>query len=115
MKKLSLLFFAFILVTLSSFQLVSTQIKIQVLNNLGKPEWGVKVRIFKTEEDYNTDKNAIEEQFTDKKGHVNFKDLQTVSYYISASKDLKTNASNGVKSEILKEKMINKMTVVIND
>lgn len=115
MKRFTFLLITFLFVTLSSFQLISTQLKIQVLNNLGKAEWGVKVKIFKTEEDYNTEKNAIEEQFTDKKGYVNFKNLETIPYYILAVKDTKSNAANGVKSDPLKEKTINKMTVVISE
>lgn len=115
MKKLSLLLITLFSITLLSFQLISTQIKIKVLNNLGATEEGVRIRLFKTEEDYKTEKNTVQEHYTDKKGMVSFKDLEPIPYYINAVKDSKTNAGNGEKSDSLKANMFNKMTVIISE
>jgi uncharacterized protein (DUF2141 family) len=115
MKKVYVLMLAIILLGLSSFQIISTQLKITVINNLGKTEEGVRVRLFKTEEDYNTEKNIVQEHYTDKKGVVIFKNLEAREYYINAVKDNKTNAGNGEKTEVLKDRMITKVTVVIQE
>lgn len=103
------------LITLSSFQIITTQLKIKVINNLGKTEEGVRVRLFKTEEDYNSEKNMVEEHYTDAKGFVTFKNLEPIAYYINAVKDAKTNAGNGEKTDVLKEKQVNKITVIIQE
>jgi hypothetical protein len=100
---------------LTGFQVLSTQLKINVRNNLGKAEEGVKVRIYLKEEDYNKDQNFVQEHYTDAKGNVSFKELQTVRYYINAVKDTKTNAGNGVISDSLKEFKVNKMLVIIQE
>mgnify|MGYP002777099115 CR=1 FL=1 len=100
---------------LMSFQIITTQVKIKVMNNLGKVEEGVRVRLYKTEEDYKSEKNMVEEHYTDAKGYVTFKNLDPIAYYINAVKDNKNNYGNGEKTEPLKEKQINKMTVIIQE
>ena len=115
MKK-SILFISIIAsFLLMGFQIFGTQLKVNVRSNLGKPEEGVKVRIYLKEEDYNSDKNFVQEHYTDVKGNVSFKELNPTKYYISAVKDTKTNAANGVVSDTLKEYKINKMLIIIQE
>jgi len=100
---------------LVSFQIITTSLKLTVINNLGKEEEGVRVRLFKTEADYKAEKNAVDEHYTDKKGVVSFKGLEPIPYYINAVKDKKNNYGNGELTDSLKEKQMNKLKVVIQD
>jgi uncharacterized protein (DUF2141 family) len=115
MKKGIILFTVILSLLLMGFQVLSTQLKLNIRNNLGKPEEGVKVRIYVNEEDYNKDQNYVQEHYTDSKGNVSFKELNPIKYYISAVKDNKTNAGNGVVTDILKEFKVNKMLVIIQE
>ena len=119
MKKQIIAFFAVLGIILISneiySQLIKTQLRLSVKNNLGKEEEGVRVRLYATEEDYKAEKNMVQEHYTNRKGIVVFKDLQPIKYYINAVKDNKTNYGNGEVSEPLKEKQINQMLVIINE
>ncbi len=115
MKKIILLFTLAISIALFSFQIITTSLKLTVINNLGKEEEGVRVRLFKTEADYKAEKNAIDEHYTDKKGVVHFKGLEPIPYYINAVKDKKNNYGNGELTDSLKDKQVNKIKVVIQD
>ncbi len=115
MKKTFIYMASGLAILLMAFQIISTQIKMKVMNNLGKEEEGVRVRLYKSEEDYKAEKNLVEEHYTDKKGMVAFKNLEPIPYYINAVKDKKNNYGNGELTDSLKEKEINKITVVIQD
>ena len=111
MKKLSFL----ILFTplLFGFQIIKTQLAVTVRNELGNIEEGASVMLFEREEDYKSEKNAVAEGVTDKKGIVKFKDLKAIAYYIIVRKDDKDNAGGGEQTSKLEGNKINKITVVI--
>lgn len=115
MKKALLILSLGVSIFVMSFQIISTQIKLTVLNNLGKEEEGVRVRLYKNEADYKAEKNAVDEHYTDKKGVVSFKSLEPIPYYINAVKDNKNNYGNGELTDSLKKNQINKIKIVIQD
>lgn len=115
MKKEFTISIVFLAIGLMSFQFFSTSIKIMVLNNLGKEEEGVRVRLYKTADDYKSEKNKVDEHYTDKKGNVTFKNLEPIPYYINAVKDNMTNAGNAELSDSLKKEMLNKMKIIISE
>ena len=95
-------------------QLLPTNLKIVVRNELGNVEEGVSVQLFATKADYEKEENAVTEALlTDKKGAVKFKDLKTTSYYILATKDDKNNYGAGVQTDKLEAGKLNKVTVII--
>lgn len=115
MKK-NILIVAISMIAIVAFsQLITTQLKLTILNNLGKEEEGVRVRLYKTEADYKAEKNQIDEHYTDKKGVVSFKNLEPIPYYINAVKENKNNYGNAEVTDSLKEKQINKVKVIISD
>ena len=95
-------------------QLLPTNLKITVRNELGNVEEGASVRLFATKADYEKEENAVTEALlTDKKGVVKFKDLKTIPYYILATKDEKNNYGAGVQTDRLESGKVNKVTVII--
>ncbi len=91
-----------------------TSLSITVIDNLGNFVEGATVTIYETEEDYRNSVNpAAEPQLTDKKGRVKFKNLKSVSYYIHAIHNDKTNIGEGVQTAPLTEGKLNKVNTVI--
>lgn len=101
------------LLLMSAQLLIKTQIVITVRNELGNTEEGVKVQLYKNEEDYKAEKNVAFEGVTDKKGVVRFKDLKAITYFLLARKDDKDNFGGGEQTGKLEEGRINKVTVII--
>lgn len=101
---------------LSSFsgQLLKTNLKITVRNDLGNLEEGVSVQLFSSEEDYREEKDPVTEiLLTDDKGVVKFKDLEPKVYFVNAEKDDKNNIGAGVATQKLDEGKTNKVTIII--
>ncbi|MDX2189033.1 MAG: hypothetical protein SFY32_04150 [Bacteroidota bacterium] len=98
-----------------SFQIVSTQIKFTVLNNLGKPVEGARVRVYEKEEDYKKDQNYEQQVLTNEKGIAHFKKLKVMPYYVNVVKDNMNNWGNGEKTDTLVGNTFNKMTIVIQE
>lgn len=107
------LFAIVLLVSLSGFQIIKTQLTLTVRNELGNTEAGVTVQLYETEEDYKAEQNAVATGTTDAKGVVKFKELKAVSYFILARKDDKDNFGGGEQTGKLEANRINKATVVI--
>ncbi|HOX83235.1 MAG TPA: hypothetical protein PLJ60_13685 [Chryseolinea sp.] len=102
-----------LLVALSSFQIIKTQIAITVRNEVGNTEAGVKIMLFETEDDYVKETNVVAEGETDDKGVVKFKELKATSYFVIARKGDKDNSGGGEKIGTLQANRINKVTIVI--
>ena len=106
---ITLVLFAF-----NSNQLFNTSLKINVRNELGNIEEGVAVQLFGNEKDYREEKNAVTEKlFTDKKGNVTFKELESKIYFVNASNGDKNNVGAGVETAKLEESKMNKVTIII--
>lgn len=112
MKKTIYLLVALVLV-LTAFQIIKTQLVVTVVNELGNKEAGASVQLFETEEDYTKETNAAAEAVTDAKGVARFKDLKAIPYYIIVRKENRDNAGGGEKTDKLEGGRINKITVVI--
>jgi len=102
-----------LLIALSAFQIIKTQIAITIRNDVGNTEAGVKVMLYEREEDYTKEVNVVAEGETDEKGVVKFKDLKAISYYVIARKGDMDNSGGGEQTGKLEEKRINKVTIVI--
>lgn len=119
MKKYSLIFGLFCLVTLSAFhlapeQLFNTSLRITVLNELGNPVPEAEVNLYHNLEDYRQEENpAAETQTTDKKGRVKFGKLDPEVYFVDAKKGDMSNAGAGVATDTLREGRINKVNIII--
>jgi len=97
-------------------QLLSTKLKITVVDALGNIVPDAKVRIFKNEADYTKEVNDVQEfQLTNSKGQVTFKKLTPASYYILVVKDDLNNADGGSIVESLQKGKVNKVNIVITD
>ncbi|WP_088124943.1 carboxypeptidase-like regulatory domain-containing protein [Roseivirga misakiensis] len=120
MKRLILLsLIAFSTIAISNdaeAQILSTKLKITVVDELGNVVPDAKVILFANEADYNKEVNPVQPfKLTDSKGRVTFKKLDTKSYYIIVRKGDKDNSGGGeVVSKLVKGK-VNKANIVISD
>lgn len=97
-------------------QILSTKLKITVVDALGNIVPDAKVRIFKSEADYTKEVNDVQPfKLTNSKGQVTFKKLGAVSYYILVEKDDLNNADGGSIVEALQKGKVNKVNIVITD
>lgn len=97
-------------------QILSTKLKITVVDALGNVVQDAKVRIFKNEADYNKEANDLQEfQLTNAKGQVTFKKLEEASYYILVRKGDLDNTNGGSIVDTLKKGKVNKVNIVITD
>lgn len=94
-------------------QLLSTSLRITIINELGNIEEDTKVTLYKTQEDFEEETNAIDSAMTDKKGRVTFKNLEPIIYFVSAVKEKKNNYGAGTQTSPLTEGKINKVNIVI--
>jgi len=115
MKKIiTALLIVFVASAFKSDQLFKTNLKISVRNELGNTVEGVSIQLYPTEKDYREETNpSTDLMMTNSKGEVKFKDLEPVAYFINAENGDKNNIGAGVKTDILEEGKLNKITVII--
>src|SRR5690606_41718257 len=94
-------------------QLLSTSLRITVLNELGNIEEGATVVLYKTEEDYEEGANAVATGETDKKGRVNFKNLEPIIYFVHAENGERNNYGAGIQTTPLTEGKMNRVNIII--
>jgi len=98
----------------ASGQLITTTLKITVLNDLGNPVDSVKVTLYASEKDYLESKNpVVPPAYTDAKGVVRFKNLEPRSYFVDAEKGDLSNAGGGVQTQKLDQRKANKVNIII--
>jgi len=116
MITLTLIFGSFFTTLEQPDQIFNTKLKITVLNELGNVVEGAKVTIYKSEADYNAEKNAVQEaQLTNNKGQVTFKKLDSIPYYVIVRKGEMDNSDGGEIVSKLQKKKLNKANIVISD
>tara|TARA_R110000796_G_scaffold185330_2_gene301941 strand:+ start:40018 stop:40386 length:369 start_codon:yes stop_codon:yes gene_type:complete len=97
-------------------QIFNTKLKLTILDELGNVVEGAKVTIYKTQADYNAEKNAVQDaQLTNNKGQVTFKKLDAISYYVLVRKGDMDNSGGGEMVSKLEKKKLNKANIVISD
>lgn len=94
-------------------QLLSTSLRITILNELGNIEEGATVILYKTEEDYEEETNAVATGVTDKKGRVNFKNIEATVYFVHAENGDRNNYGAGIQTSPLEEGKMNRVNIVI--
>ncbi len=105
---------AILFTSLSGFQVFKTSLKITVLDELGNIVEGASVQLFTTDEDYRSETSPVTEiGYTDKKGQVRFKELESKVYYVNVEKGDKNNIGAGVQTDKLIEGKLNKVNIVI--
>ncbi|MGF1637892.1 MAG: carboxypeptidase-like regulatory domain-containing protein [Cyclobacteriaceae bacterium] len=119
MKKTSI-FFLFIAVVMcfsftSSKQLLPTNLRLTVLDNIGNVVSGATVKLYANDDDYEEDENAVAEMVTDKKGVANFKSLKTQSYYVRATHKKMSNDDTAYETGELVSGRINKINLIIKE
>lgn len=92
---------------------LATSLKITIRNDLGNLESGVLVTLYKNKDDFQSEENFVQKGFTNEKGVVTFKRLNTVAYYVSAVKGDMNNYGAGVQTNPLDANKINKVTIII--
>lgn len=98
----------------AEFQILSTGVRITVLNNLGNVVENAKVTMYKNWDDYENEENAVAGPvFTDKKGRVTIKNLEEKSYYVQVVKGDANNYGEGEQTGVLKKGKVNKFNIII--
>lgn len=121
MKHLIFIFSLATLVTFSAFtssdtnQVLSTALRVTVLDNLGNVVENAKVTLYGNSGDYENSENAVAgPSFTDAKGRVTFKGLEAKAFYVEAKKGEKSNYGEAEKTSILDKGKTNKVNIIIN-
>lgn len=97
-------------------QILSTKLKITIVDALGNVVHDAKVRIFKNEADYTKEVNDVQKfKLTNAKGQVTFKKLNAASYYILVEKGDLNNSDGGSIVDTLQAGKVNKVNIVITD
>lgn len=99
--------------TESNAQLFPTNLKVTVIDGLGNFTKDAEVTIYQSKKDYENSVNAVQKNFTDKKGRVKFKKLDVKAYYIDVRKGDMNNDGEGVLTETLSKGKSNRINVVI--
>lgn len=119
MKRLILLtlvsFVAFATVNEAQAQILTTKLKVTVVDELGNVVPDAKVILYGNEADYNKEVNPVQPfKLTDSKGRVTFKKLAAKSYYVIVRKGSKNNSGGGEVINSLAKGKLNKANVVIS-
>lgn len=97
-------------------QILSTKLKITVIDPVGNVVEDARVTLFKNKEDYAKEVNPVQPyKLTNGKGQVTFKKLEAVSYYILVRKGNQSNAGGGEIVDTLQAGRVNKANIVISD
>ena len=94
-------------------EVIPTNLKITIRNELGNLESGVTVTLYANQEDFKKEENPIQQGVTNEKGVVTFKNLQPRAYFVSAEKGDMSNFGLGVQTNTLEAKKVNKVTIII--
>ena len=113
---LMVLAFTFMTEQKSQAQIISTKLKITVIDPLGNVVEDAKVMLFANKADYLKEVNEVQPfKLSNAKGQVTFKKLQPKSYYILVRKGDLSNAGGGEIVDTLEKGKLNKANVVISD
>lgn len=94
-------------------QIITTQLQVTVIDELGNFVEGAEVKLFLSEKDYRSDENLAFVGKTNEKGRVKFKEVKTVAYFIDARKGDQNNNGKGVQTGVLTKGKVNKVNTVI--
>ena len=94
-------------------QILSTKLKVTVLNDHGNVVEKAIVNLYHTHGDYLQSKNAWMKATSDEKGVAVFKKLSEKSYYLEVRRGDMSNDSKSVKTSVLERGKLNKVNVII--
>lgn len=111
---LTLIAFTFLQFTPKTEQILKTNLRIIIQDDLGNLQEGATVTIFGSNEDYRSGENAVAgPEKTDSKGRVTFKGLEEKVYFVNATKGEMNNNMLGVQTDTLKGGKLNRAAIVI--
>ncbi|WP_144017402.1 transthyretin-like family protein [Ekhidna lutea] len=90
-----------------------TKLLIEVIDLSGRPVKDASIKIYSSEEDYNSDSNILITGKTDKKGKFQYKGLAAKPYFLDIRKDNLKNAQHSVNTGALSVERTNKFLVTI--
>ncbi len=99
---------------LASYQLLKTQLRVTVLDDLGNLHSGAKVSLYENIEQYNSRKPVFGPLDTDKKGKAIFFSVGVGPYLIEVLDGDYSNDFGGQQTEKLSDGKINKVNVIIS-
>jgi hypothetical protein len=98
----------------SKAQLFSkAKLEVTVIDGLGNPVKGAKVSLYSSQDDYQSNQNAVQSGTTDAKGKVVFKKLDTISFFIDARTKELNNDGRGVQTDVLVKMKKSKVNIVV--
>ncbi|NMM48852.1 prealbumin-like fold domain-containing protein [Marinigracilibium pacificum] len=111
----SVINFSFVSDSVVENQIFTTSLRLTVLDELGNPVEGAEVKLYKTEDDYNSSENHVKEVYkTDQKGRVVIKDLDMEKYYVNVEKGDLNNYMTGNIVGPLENGKMNRANIIIN-
>lgn len=99
--------------TTSEQQVLKTQLQVMVIDGDGNVVEGAEIKLYKSAEDFENTKPAIEPGFSNKKGKYRFKGLEPISYFIEVKKGKLDNSLGAEKTSELTKGKINLVNVII--
>ena len=92
---------------------MKTKMTIDVINKLGQHIEGAEVKLYKTIDDFNNNKNQVQiTKKTNEKGIVKLTKLDAISYYIQVEKGDLSNMFTSEKTKALVPKKANKFIII---
>lgn len=111
---LTLITFAFFQFTPKTDQILKTNLRITIQDDLGNVQEGATVTLFENNDDYRSGDNAIAgPEKTDSRGRVTFKGLEEKVYFVNATKGDMNNNMLGVQTDTLEGGKLNRAAIVI--
>lgn len=105
---------ASLLLMLCSYQVIRTQLRVTILDDLGNVRPGAKVSLYKTTKDFNDNKRAYGPIEADEKGRAIFFSVENGPFYLEAVDGDYSNDFGGQLTDTLQEGKINKLNVIIS-
>lgn len=106
--------FCTLFLMLCSFDLIKTQLRITVFDDLGNVRKGAKVSLYEKEEDFNNNKPTYGPLQTDEKGKAFFIGVTNGPFIIEVVDGDYSNDFGGQKTDLLEQGKINKINIIIS-
>ena len=114
MKLLILSLLSSILISFTSVSEKPPRVKITVVSEDNEIVEGAKVTIYKNHETYKTEKDGVASGTTNKKGYIEFKNLEEKVYYIHVKKGDLNNNQGDSQTDTLKSANKNRFEIMID-
>jgi hypothetical protein len=114
MKTIASVIIGLALTSFTIYQSGSTRMKITVVNEQEALIAGASVEVFKTKDSYKKEVAPVKSGITNKKGYIEFKNLEERVYYILVKKGEHNNHNGHVKTDTLSVAGKNRFKITID-